>query len=91
MGSTVWAQMARRPPFIPNGELAKRSKLDKVDWPTFRSTYWSWQDNASALIGMQQKLMRHSDITTTAKYGDALRKPKRRYNLIMVRSALGNE
>jgi len=56
-----------------------------------RPTYRSWQDNAGALIGVPQKLMRHSDITTTAKYGNALRKPKRRYNSIMVRRALGNE
>jgi len=35
--------------------------------------------------------MRHADISTTAKYGDALMESKRKHNSIMVRRALGNE
>jgi integrase len=84
----------------PNGDtavheerraLAKRNKLDNVGWHTFRHTYRSWLDDAGAPIGVQQKLMRHADITTTAKYGDALMESKRKHNSIVVRRALGNE
>ncbi len=73
------------------GALAKRSKLDNVGWHTFRHTYRSWLDDAGASIGVQQKLMRHSDISTTAKYGDALMESKRKHNSIVARRALGNE
>ena len=71
-------------------DLAKRSKLGNVGWHTFRHTYRSWLDDAGAPIGVQQKLMRHADITTTAKYGDALMESKRKHNSIVVRKALGN-
>jgi len=51
-----------------NGEgLARRFKLDKVGWHTFHHTYRPWLDDSGAPIGVQQKLMRHSDISTTAK------------------------
>lgn len=44
-----------------------------------------------AEVGVQQKLMRHSDISTTAKYGDALMESKRKHNSVVARRALGNE
>jgi integrase len=69
-------------------ELAKRSKLGNVGLHTFRHTYRSWLDDGGAPIGVQQKLMRHADITTTAKYGDALMESKRKHNSIVVRKAL---
>ncbi len=71
--------------------LAKRMKLDNVGWHTFRHTYRAWLDDTGAPIGVQQKLMRHADISTTAKYGDALMESKRKHNSIVVRRALGNE
>jgi len=71
--------------------VAKRNKLDNVGWHTFRHTYRSWLDDTGAPMGVQQKLMRHADISTTAKYGDALMESKRKHNLIVVRGALGNE
>ena len=71
--------------------LAKRSKVGNVGWHPFRHTYRSWLDDAGAPIGVQQKLMRHSDITTTAKYGDALMESKRKHNSVVARRALGNE
>lgn len=70
--------------------VAKRNKLDNVGWHTFRHTYRSWLDDAGAPMGVQQKLMRHADISTTAKYGDALMESKRKHNTIVVRRALGN-
>jgi integrase len=71
--------------------LAKRMKLDNVGWHTFRHSYRAWLDDTGAPIGVQQKLMRHADISTTAKYGDALMESKRKHNSIVVRRALGNE
>jgi site-specific recombinase XerD len=52
------------------------------------NTYRSWLDDAGAPIGVQQKLMWHADIATTAKYVDALRESKRKHNSIVVRRAL---
>jgi len=71
--------------------LATRSRLGNVGRHTFRHTYRSWLDDAGAPIGVQQKLMRHADIATTAKHGDALMESKRKHNSIVVRRALGNE
>lgn len=40
---------------------------------TFRHSYRTWIDAIGAPIGVQQKLMRHSDIRTTVNiYGDAV-------------------
>lgn len=64
--------------------------MGSIFWHTFRHTYRSWLDDTGAPIGVQQKLMRHADITTTAKYGDALMESKRKHNSIVVRRALGN-
>ena len=71
--------------------LARKSKLGSVGWHTFRHTYRSWLDDTCAPIGVQQKLTRHADISTTARYGDALMESKRKHNSIVVRRALGNE
>lgn len=48
-----------------------------------------WDDTRRPM-GVQQKLMRHADISTTAKYGNALMEFKRKHNTIVVRRALGN-
>jgi len=69
--------------------LAKKSKLGDVGWHTFRHTYRSWLNDTGAPMGVQQKLMRHADISTTAKYGDALMESKRKHNSIVARRALG--
>lgn len=39
--------------------------LDGVGWHTFRHTYRSWLDATGAPLGVQQKLMRHAQISTT--------------------------
>ena len=38
----------------------------------FRHTYRSWLDVLGSPIGLQQRMMRHSSITTTANYGDTV-------------------
>jgi hypothetical protein len=48
--------------------------LGGVGWHTFRHTYRSWLDDIGAPIGVQQKLMRHAQPSTTLTYGNALMK-----------------
>jgi integrase len=58
-------------------------------WHTFRYTYRSWLDDTGAPMGVQQKLMRHAQISTTMNvYGNALMTAKREANSKVVRMAL---
>jgi integrase len=64
-------------------------KYNGVGWHTFRHTYRSWLDNSGAPMGVQQKLMRHAQISTTMNvYGNALMTAKREANSKVVRMAL---
>lgn len=70
-------------------ELAKKSKLGNVGWHTFRHAYRSWLDETGAPVGVQQKLMRHADISTTMnQYGNAQMEAKRKANSKVVKMAL---
>jgi integrase len=63
--------------------------LDGVGWHTFRHTYRAWLDASEAPVGVQQKLMRHANISTTMNvYGNALMESKRDANSKVVRMAL---
>jgi integrase len=60
-----------------------------VGWHTFRHTYRSWLDVAGAPVGVQQKLMRHAQVSTTMNvYGNALMDAKREANAKVVTMAL---
>jgi len=57
----------------PNGKTAARAHderwdaagvLGRVGWHTFRHIYRSWLDATGAPLGVQQKLMRHAQIST---------------------------
>ena len=51
---------------------ADAAGLGHVGTRTFRHSYRTWIDSVGTPIGVQQKLMRHSDIRTTMNiYGDA--------------------
>ena len=64
-------------------------KYGSVGWHTFRHTYRSWLDSTSAPIGVQQKLMRHAQVSTTMNvYGNALMTAKREANSKVVKMAL---
>jgi len=64
-------------------------KYDGVGWHTFRHTYRSWLDDTGAPVGVQQKLMRHAQVSTTMNvYGNALMGAKREANSKVVRMAL---
>jgi integrase len=60
-----------------------------LGWHTFRHTYRSWLDAVGAPVGVQQKLMRHAQISTTMNtYGNALMASKRDANNKVVGLAL---
>ena len=64
--------------------------LGRVGWHTFRHMYRSWLDATGAPLGVQQKLMRHAQISTTMNvYGNALMDSKREANSRVARMALG--
>jgi integrase len=61
-------------------------KYGHLGWHTFRHTYRSWLDDTGAPIGIQQKLMRHAQVSTTMNvYGNALMESKREANTAVVR------
>ena len=68
---------------------AAAGNFDGVGWHTFRHTYRSWLDASGAPVGVQQKLMRHAQVSTTMNvYGNALMDAKREANSKVVRKAL---
>jgi len=63
--------------------------FDRVGWHTFRHTYRSWLDATGAPLGVQQKLMRHAQISTTMNvYGNAMMDSKREANSKVATMAL---
>jgi integrase len=61
----------------------------RIGWHTFRHTYRSWLDATGAPIGVQQKLMRHAQVSTTMNtYGNALMQSKRDANSRVARLVL---
>jgi len=55
--------------------------LPKLGWHSFRHTYRSLLDETGAPVGVQQKLMRHSNVATTMNvYGNASLKAKQQAN-----------
>lgn len=93
-GVGVWCQQDSP---VPNGgrlplheeRWAVAGKYDGIGWHTFRHTYRSWLDDTGAPMGVQQKLMRHAQISTTMNvYGNALMTAKREANTKVVRKAL---
>src|SRR5204863_6115993 len=65
--------------------------LQTLGWHTFRHTYRSLLDAVGAPIGVQQKLMRHAQVSTTMNiYGDAQMESKREANSKVVRMVLRN-
>jgi integrase len=93
----VWASpaMAGEKPLFYSSLLrtvqnaGKKIGLDRIGRHTFRHTYRSWLDETGAPMGVQQKLMRHSDIRTTMNlYGDAIPKTMRKAHAKVVKMAI---
>lgn len=58
--------------------------IPNLGWYAFRHTYRTILDDEGTPIGVQQTLMRHSDVRTTMNhYGSAYEKTKRRANLMV--------
>lgn len=47
-----------------------KAGLGKIGWHCLRHTYRAWMNEQGTPLGVQQKLMRHSSPTMTAKYGE---------------------
>jgi integrase len=90
-GSSVWCRDERGRRVAHHDERWEAAgALGHVGWHTFRHTYRSWLDATGAPLGVQQKLMRHAQISTTMNvYGNALMDSKRDANSRVVRMALG--
>jgi integrase len=82
---------------VPNGKRLPlhderwdaAGKYGNIGWHTFRHTYRSWLDDTGAPMGVQQKLMRHAQISTTMNvYGNALMEAKREANTAVVKKIL---
>jgi integrase len=53
--------------------LAAKVGVPRLGWHTFRHTFRSWLDSVGTAVGVQQKMMRHADVTTTMNvYGKAM-------------------
>ena len=63
-----------------------------LGWHTFRHTYRSLLDETGAPIGVQQKLMRHSNVATTMNiYGNSTLKAKQKANSKVVQMLIKQE
>src|SRR6516162_2178058 len=64
-----------------------RAKIQgAIGWHTLRQSYRAWLDETGAPLGVQQKLMRHANISTTMNvYGGAFMDAKRKANTSVVR------
>lgn len=53
--------------------LAAKVGVPRLGWHTFRHTFRSWLDAVGTAVGIQQKMMRHADVTTTMNvYGKGM-------------------
>jgi integrase len=69
---------------------AKRAKIEgTIGWHSLRHSYRAWLDESGAPLGVQQKLMRHANISTTMNvYGGAFMDAKRKANTSVVQRVL---
>ena len=68
---------------------SQRAGIGHISSHVFRHTYRTWLDSIGSPIGVQQRLMRHSDIRTTMNvYGDSLPADEREAHEKLVRMAL---
>jgi integrase len=68
---------------------ALRVKIQgRIGWHTFRHSYRAWLDETGAPLGVQQKLMRHANISTTMNVMAELMAAKRKANTSVVQRVL---
>ena len=70
-------------------KAAQKAGIGHISSHTFRHTFRTWLDAVGTPVGVQQKLMRHSDIRTTMNlYGDAFTSDMQNAHEKVVRLAL---
>ena len=68
---------------------AQKVGILRIGWHAFRHTYRSLLDETGAPVGVQQKLMRHSNVATTMdRYGSATLKSKQKANSKVVQMVI---
>src|SRR5664279_2800877 len=88
-GGCYYAGVIQQQILTPAG---KRVGLSGIGWHTFRHTYRSLLDETGAPIGVQQKLMRHSNVATTMNvYGNASLRAKQTANSKVVQMVMPQE
>ncbi|HEX4032615.1 MAG TPA: tyrosine-type recombinase/integrase [Terracidiphilus sp.] len=85
-GGCYYSGIIQRQILKPKGEDVGIAGLG---WHTFRHTYRSLLDETGAPIGVQQKLMRHANVSTTMNvYGNASLKAKQQANSKVVQMVM---
>jgi integrase len=85
-GGCYYAGVIQQQILTPAGE---KIGLNGIGWHTFRHTYRSLLDETGAPVGVQQKLMRHSNVATTMNvYGSATLKSKQQANSKVVQMVI---
>jgi integrase len=85
-GRPYHADSIRADHLVPTG---LQLGLGRIGFHTFRHTYRAWLDETGAPVGVQQKLMRHSHVSTTMdQYGNASALAKRKANRPIVQRLL---
>jgi integrase len=88
-GGCFYAGIIQRNILKPKGEGIG---IKGLGWHTLRHTYRSLLDETGAPIGVQQKLMRHSNVATTMNvYGTASLKAKQQANSKVVQMVMKQE
>jgi integrase len=86
-GSPYYASEIQKRHLKSAGKEAKlqdRGQPVNLGCHTFRHTYRSWLDSTGTSVGVQQKLMRHANVSTTMDcYGNALMESKPEANAII--------
>ncbi len=88
-GGCYHASIIQRQVLKPKGEEVG---IPGLGWHTFRHTYRALLDETGAPIGVQQKLMRHSNVATTMNvYGNATIRAKQQANSKVVQMVMRQE
>jgi integrase len=88
-GGCFYSGMIQRQILKPKGE---KIGIPGLGWHTFRHTYRSLLDETGAPIGVQQKLMRHANVSTTMNvYGNSTLRAKQQANSKVVQMVMRTE
>lgn len=88
-GGCYYSGIIQRQILKPRGEEVG---IPGLGWHTFRHTYRSLLDETGAPIGVQQKLMRHSNVATTMNvYGNATIRAKQEANSKVVQMVMAQK